>query len=207
MKAVSKEKDKKVHKPAAEGSEAMPTEPTEAGTPAEEKAPPAGPSTEEALAASQAEAAKNWDLYLRARADLENYRKRAQREKEDLARFANEKIIREILPVMDNLERALEHARQGKDNDEGLVQGVEMTLSQLRKVLEKFGATPFDSVGEPFDPARHEALGQVESSEHPPNTVVQELHKGYLLNDRLLRPALVMVAKASAAQESPPGDD
>jgi molecular chaperone GrpE len=175
-------------------------------TAAEEQSPPATPESvaaeqsaaAEALAASQAEVQKNWDLYLRARADLENYRKRAQREKEDLARFANENLLREILPVADNLERALEHARQGdSDSDsDGLLQGVAMTLGQLQRVIEKFGAIPVRSVGEPFDPARHEALGQVECAEHPPNTVVQELQRGYLLNDRLLRPAMVMVAKA-----------
>jgi molecular chaperone GrpE len=163
---------------------------TAEGVPAEQSA------AEEALAASQAEVQKNWDLYLRARADLENYRKRAQREKEDLSRFANENLLREILPVADNLERALEHARQGDSDSGSLLQGVEMTLGQLQRVIEKFGAIPVRSVGEPFDPARHEALGQVESAEHPPNTVVQELQRGYLLNDRLLRPAMVMVAKA-----------
>lgn len=165
--------------------------------PAEESA------AEEALAASQAEAQKNWDLYLRARADLDNYRKRTQREKEDLSRFANENLLREILPVADNLERALEHARQSEGGNGGLLQGVEMTLGQFQRVLEKFGVTPLRSVGEPFDPARHEALGQVESAEHPPNTVVQELQRGYLLNDRLLRPAMVMVAKAPPAAAEP----
>jgi len=166
----------------------------------EAEAEPAPPSPEEALAASQAEVQKNWDLYLRTRADLENYRKRAQREKEELSRFANENLLREILPVMDNLERALEHARQSEAGNGGLLQGVEMTLGQFQRVLEKFGVTPVSAVGEPFDPARHEALGQLESAEHPPNTVVQELQKGYLLNERLLRPAMVMVAKAPAAQ-------
>lgn len=168
-----------------------------------EKVPAQQPAAEEALAASQAEALKNWDLYLRARADLENYRKRAQREKEDLSRFANENLLREVLPVVDNLERALEHARQDDGGNGGLLQGVEMTLGQLQRVLDKFGVTPLRSVGEPFDPARHEALGQVESTEHPPNTVVQELQRGYLLNDRLLRPAMVMVAKAPPVAAEP----
>jgi molecular chaperone GrpE len=172
----------------------------EQGSPTSPESVPAEqPAAEEALAASQAEVQKNWDLYLRARADLENYRKRAQREKEDLSRFANENLLREILPVADNLERALKHARQGDSDSGSLLQGVEMTLGQLQRVIEKFGAIPVRSVGEPFDPARHEALGQVESAEHPPNTVVQELQRGYLLNDRLLRPAMVMVAKAPPA--------
>jgi molecular chaperone GrpE len=155
---------------------------------------------EEQLAASQAEAQKNWDLYLRERADLENFRRRAQREKEELSRFANENIIKEILPVVDNLERAVAHAQQKDGEGEGLLQGVEMTLSMFGKALDKFGVTPFDSVGEAFDPSRHEAMGQVESAEHAPNTVVHEMQKGYLLSNRLLRPALVMLAKSPAAE-------
>jgi molecular chaperone GrpE len=157
-----------------------------------------GLSLEEQLAARSEEAKKNWDLYLRERADLENFRKRAQRDKEDLARFANEKFLREILPVLDNLERAVGHARQNQGGGEGLLEGVEMTLNQLQRVLEKFGATPFESVGTAFDPSRHEAIGHVESAEHAPNMVAQELQKGYLLSDRLLRPAMVMVAKPAA---------
>jgi len=160
-----------------------------------EEAGQQGPSLEEQLTASREEAKKNWDLYLRERANLENFRKRAQRDKEDLARFANEKILREILPVLDNLERALEHARESEGDNGGLLEGVEMTLGQLHKVLEKSGVTPVAALGETFDPAYHEAMGQLESEEHPPNTVARELQKGYLLNERLLRPALVMIAK------------
>jgi molecular chaperone GrpE len=182
-----------------QGEESASEEPT-----AEEAA---GPSLEEELAASREEAKKNWDLYLRERADLENFRKRAQRDKEDLARFANEKFLREILPVLDNLERALDHARQDQGGGEGLLEGVEMTLNQFHRVLEKFGATPFESVGTAFDPSRHEAIGQLESTEHAPNMVAQELQKGYLLNERLLRPAMVMVAKAPPAPETAPSEE
>jgi molecular chaperone GrpE len=170
-------------------------------TPAEgakvEETPPV--VKDEELEAARGEASRNWDLYLRAQADLENYRRRSQREKEDLAKFANEAILREILPVMDNLERALQHAGSAQEAG-GLVQGVEMTMEQLRKVLEKFGVKAIDAVGEPFDPARHEAMGQVETEEYPPNTVTQVLQGGYLLNERLLRPSLVMIAKAPARE-------
>ncbi|MEZ4601169.1 MAG: nucleotide exchange factor GrpE [Syntrophotaleaceae bacterium] len=156
---------------------------------------------EEALTTARAESARNWDLYLRERAELENYRKRMQREKEDLARFANENLLREILPILDNLERAVSHSKESAENDAaGLLKGVEMTLDQFHKVLEKFGVVPVESVGKPFDPAWHEAMGQLESREHAPNTVVQQMQKGFTLNDRLLRPALVLVAKA------PPGE-
>ena len=150
----------------------------------------------EQLNAAQAEALENRDHYLRARADLDNFRKRAQREKEDLLKFSNETILRELLPVIDNLERALQHAVV--DGEKGLLQGVELTLGQFSKVLEKFNVKAIDAVGEPFDPACHEAMGQIESAEQPPNTVVQLLQKGYLLNDRLLRPAMVLIAKAPA---------
>lgn len=157
------------------------------------------PALAEELATARATAGKNWDLYLRSQAELDNFRKRAQRDREDLQRFANEAILREILPVLDNLERAVEHAT-GDPGGEGLLQGVQLTLSQLQKVLEKFGVAPIQSLGEPFDPARHEAIGQVESRQHPPNTVAQQLQKGYLLNDRLLRPAMVMIARAPAGE-------
>ena len=149
------------------------------------------------LAAAQAKAQENHDHYLRARADLDNFRKRAQREKEDLLKFSNETILRELLPVIDNLERALQHA--AIDSEKGLLQGVELTLGQFAKVLEKFNVVAIEATGEPFDPARHDAMGQIESAEQPPNTVVQLLQKGYLLNDRLLRPAMVLIAKAPAA--------
>ena len=151
----------------------------------------------EQLNAAQAEALANRDHYLRARADLDNFRKRAQREKEDLVKFSNETILRELLPVIDNLERALQHA--AVDGEKGLLQGVELTLGQFSKVLEKFNVVAIEPLGELFDSARHEAMGQIESAEQPPNTIVQLLQKGYLLNDRLLRPALVLIAKAPAA--------
>ena len=160
--------------------------------------PPAEPTLADQLTASRAEAQKNWDLYLRERADLENFRKRAQRDKEELGKFANEGILRELVPAVDSLERALEHARQDGAGGETLLKGVELTLAQFQKVLEKFGVVAIKSLGEPFDPSRHEAMGQLESADQPANTVVQEYQKGYLLNDRLLRPALVMVAKAPA---------
>jgi molecular chaperone GrpE len=160
---------------------------------------PAEPTPDETLANLRQEAEQNRDLYLRARADLENYRKRAQRDKEDLARFANENILREILPVLDNLERAVEHAGRDDNAQGGLFEGVRMTVDMFGRLIERFGVVPITTVGESFDPSRHEAVGQIESAEHAPNTVVQELQKGYLLNDRLLRPAMVMVAKTPSS--------
>ncbi|RLB62602.1 MAG: nucleotide exchange factor GrpE, partial [Deltaproteobacteria bacterium] len=126
--------------------------------------------------------------------------KRTQRDKEDLAKYANENILREILPVIDNLERAVEHAEQA-ESDEGLFEGVQMTLTQFGQLLGKFGVEPVEAIGQPFDPAYHQAMGQMESEEYPVNTVVQQMQKGYQLNKRLLRPAFVMLAKAPIVAE------
>jgi molecular chaperone GrpE len=142
------------------------------------------------------EAGKNWDLYLRERADLENARKRHQRDREEAIRFANDRLLREMIPVLDNLERAVGHAEQGDDDSQGLLEGVNMTINQFRKVLEDFGVKPINALGEDFDPNLHQAMGHVETTDQAPNTVTSEFQKGYLLNDRLLRPSLVMVARA-----------
>lgn len=192
---MTKKHKKDEHSEETNAAETPAVEPTGEAAPSEA---PAEPTLADQLAASRAEAQKNWDLYLRERADLENFRKRAQRDKEELGKFANEGILRELVPAVDNLERAIEHARQDGAGGETLLKGVELTLAQLQKALEKFGVVAIKSLGEPFDPSRHEAMGQVESADQPANTVVQEYQKGYLLNDRLLRPALVVVAKAPA---------
>ncbi len=154
----------------------------------------AAPAEADPLVKAQQEAEANHDLYLRARADLDNFRRRAQKDKEELSKFANENLLRELLPVIDNLSRAVEHA--GESDSQSLLEGVNMTLDQFGKVLEKFGVEPVEALGQPFDPDRHEAMGQLETDEQPPNTVVQEMQRGYMLNQRLLRPALVMIAKA-----------
>jgi molecular chaperone GrpE len=146
--------------------------------------------------AMRAEAGKNWDLYLRERADLENARKRNQRDKEDAIRFANDRLLKEMVPVLDNLERAIEHAGQEETDNRGLLEGVNMTIAQFRKALEDFGVKAINAIGTDFDPNLHQAMGQIESADQAPNTVVNEFQKGYLLHDRLLRPAMVMVAKA-----------
>ena len=146
------------------------------------------------------EAKEHHERYLRTLADMENLRKRTQREKEDLSKFANENILKEILPVIDNLERAVEHA-ENNESAEGLLEGVRMTLTQFSQVLERFGVEPVDAMGQMFDPALHQAMGQMESDQ-PVNTVVQQMQKGYQLNQRLLRPAFVMIAKPSAAKNA-----
>ena len=149
---------------------------------------------EEALAQKTAEASANWDKYLRERADLENYRKRVQREKEELLKYGNESLLLEILPAVDSLEMALSHATE--ESASAVIEGVNLTLTMLVSILKKFGATPIESKGKPFDPAFHQAMTQVECAEFAPNTIIDEFQKGYMLNDRLLRAALVSVATA-----------
>jgi molecular chaperone GrpE len=159
------------------------------------------------IAAAKAEASKNWDLYLRERADLENARKRHQRDREEAIRFANDRLLKEMVPVLDNLERAIEHAGQGLDDHQGLLEGVNLTVNQFRKALEDFGVKPIKAIGADFDPNLHQAMGHVESAEQAPNTVVTEFQKGYLLHDRLLRPSLVMVAKAPSVETLDPNTE
>ncbi len=150
------------------------------------------------------EAKANYDRYLRERADLENFKKRAAREREEVVRYATEPLVRSLLPVIDNLERAVEHAATG-GNGQPLIAGVNLVLKGLRDALEQYGVRAVTAVGERFDPAIHEAMEQVDSAEHEPNTVIREHQKGYVLHDRLLRPALVGVSRRPAAGDGPQG--
>ncbi len=150
------------------------------------------------LAAAREEARQHNDRWLRAVAELENFKKRMARERADAARFANEAFIRDLLPVVDNLERALEHSRDG-DNGKSIREGVELVLRGLQDALERHGVTRVAAAGTPFDPAHHEAVAHVETGELEPNRVLEEHQPGYLLNERLLRPALVSVSKAPSS--------
>lgn len=131
---------------------------------------------------------------LRLAADFENFRKRARREQDELRKFGVEGVAKAMLPVADNLERALKHTG-GKDDDP-FVQGVAMVAKQFADVLATFGVQGFDSMGEAFNPERHEAMGQVPSGDVEPGTIVEEMERGYFLHERLLRPAKVIVAAA-----------
>ena len=147
----------------------------------------------EALEAKTREADATHDRYVRTAAEFDNARKRAVREREELIRGANEGLIRELLPVLDNFERALQAAR-GDAGAAAVTAGVELIQRELLRVLEKFGVTAFTSVGMPFDPERHEAVARVPAAGRPEMTVVDETARGYLLNGRVLRPAMVTVA-------------
>jgi molecular chaperone GrpE len=146
------------------------------------------------LEEKEKEAKENYDRLLRTAADFENYKKRATKEKEEWTKFANEDLLKAILPFMDNLERAINHAQKVVDTGV-LIEGVRLTIQQLHQTLNKFGLSSFESVGKPFDPAMHEAMLVVETDKQEPNQVVEEFQRGYLLNDRLLRPATVSVSK------------
>jgi molecular chaperone GrpE len=146
------------------------------------------------LAKAREEARQNHERWLRERADLENLKRRAERERVETTRFANERLLRDLLPVVDNLERAVAHARGGGDGP-SLLDGVELVLKGLVDALERHGVTRVTTQGTRFDPAHHEAMAHVESAEHEPNAVVAEHQPGYRLHDRLLRPALVSIAR------------
>ena len=146
------------------------------------------------LEAKGKEAEENHERMLRVAADLDNYKKRAAREKEELIKYGNEDLIKAILPFIDNLEKAVGHS-ETTQGVQSLVEGVKLTIQQLLQALNKFGLSPVESLGKPFDPAFHEAMMVVQTDQHEPNQVVEEFRRGYLLNDRLIRPATVSVSK------------
>jgi molecular chaperone GrpE len=175
-----------VEQPAAEEPSKQASEPTS--------------TTEGAAGDFEAKYKETYDRLVRLTADFENFRKRTQKEKSDLVQHGNENLVREILPVIDNFERAIEHFNDSTDVG-SLRTGVELILTQLKSCLEKFGVTTQPSMGEPFDPLYHEAVGHVESTDHPPNSVMLEHQKAYFLNGRLIRPAMVTVARAPDEEE------
>ena len=191
------EKDTKESAQPAEGEEKLSTFEQEIK---DESSPSEIEKLRQDLAAKELEAKKNYDLYLRQVADLENFKKRGVREKEEAIRYGNEALVKDLLPILDNLERAVEHAEL-EGNGKPLLAGIELVLKGFLEVLEKHGVTQISAKGEPFNPQKHEAFAQVESTDHEPNTVVEELHKGYFMADRLLRPSLVSVAKLPETKE------
>ncbi len=149
---------------------------------------------EEELEAKKKDYDALYDNYLRALADFDNYRKRMSREKADIMSYGNEELVKELIPILDNLERALDHS-QGVDNTGSLIEGVELVYKQLLVSLEKFGVQVIDAEGEKFDPKYHEAVETIETDEVEPGVVLSQMLKGYTIKDRLLRPALVSVSK------------
>lgn len=145
------------------------------------------------LKEARAQAEELQQRLLRAQADFDNFRRRTMKEKEELAQYASSKLVTQLLPVLDNFERALAAAQTGSE-EQSFVKGVDMIFRQFMQVLEQEGVKAMNAVGEPFNPEFHQAIMQVESEEHEEGIVVEEVQKGYMLKDRVLRPAMVKVS-------------
>jgi Molecular chaperone GrpE (heat shock protein) len=146
------------------------------------------------LKEKEKEAQENYDRYLRLSAELENFKKRMEKEKGETYKFANENLLKDLLPVLDNLERALEHGRDS-ENPKALLEGVELTYKSFWAVLEKYGISRVEALGEAFDPQHHEAVMVQEDAQRPAGEVISQLQIGYRLHNRLVRPAMVVVSK------------
>ncbi len=181
--------------PSAEQPETASPHPKEGASPEPSPHNEEGAASNERLLAKTEEWQALNDKYLRLAADFENYKRRAQRDRGETVRFANETLLRDILPTLDNLERAIQSGRE-QGTIEGLIEGIDLTYKHCLDTLQKTGVTQFSGMGKVFDPARHQAVGQVESATVPENVVVDEHQKGYSLHDRILRPAMVTVARA-----------
>jgi molecular chaperone GrpE len=144
--------------------------------------------------AKEEEAKETYDRLLRVTAEFENYKKRSAREMEEFRKYANQSLLKEMLSVIDNLELAINSSSDGKKADKTLIEGLNLTLNEILRVFEKFNVTPIEAQGKTFDPAYHEAVMREETDDYPENTVISEFQKGYLIHDRLLRPAMVVVA-------------
>lgn len=155
----------------------------------------------EALAAKTEECKGLNDRYVRLAAEFENYKRLSQRDQRDQIRYGNEQLIKELLPVVDNLERAIKASKDGGSGD-ALIQGVDLTLKQLIGTLGKFGVQPVESVGQPFDPTVHQAVSQIPSEAVPPQHVAEEYQKGYRLHDRVLRAAMVGVSSGGPSSDT-----
>jgi len=148
------------------------------------------------LEQARSKAEENWDLLVRTKAEMENLRRRAERDVENAHKYALERFITELLPVKDSLELGVQAAQQENASVDKLQEGTELTLNMLNQAFDKFSINEVHPEGEPFNPDHHQAMAMLEHEEAAPNTVLQVMQKGYLLNDRLIRPAMVTVSKA-----------
>jgi len=146
------------------------------------------------LEAMEKEANETYDRLLRVSAEFENYKKRASREMEEFRKYANQALLKEMLSVVDNLELAINSSNNREKADQSLIEGLNLTLNEILKVFEKFNVKPVEARGKAFDPTFHEAVMREETDDYAENTVISEFQKGYLIHDRLLRPAMVVVA-------------
>ena len=181
--------------PDASAKAAVAAEPLASVAPA-----PVTPEQLEELQARAAKADETWERLVQTTADFDNFKKRAARERQDAARFANESLIQKLIPVLDNFEMALGAAQANAGSSlESLQAGIAMIQQQFKSALAEAGVVEVDATGQPFDPHQHEAVSQQDSAEVPEGQVLQQLRKGYKLRERLLRPATVIVARKPAA--------
>ncbi len=162
---------------------------------------PAEVETPDPLAEALRESEEHRDRWLRLAAEFDNYKKRRSREFDALVQSASENLIRELLPVLDSVARALDHRADGEDDSEGYKQGVAMIMEQFPKVLERRGLSEIEAAGRPFDPNFHEALMQMSSDQHAEGLVMAVVERGYRMGDRVIRPAKVVVSGGSAEEE------
>lgn len=155
----------------------------------------------EKLAQAESKAAENWDMLVRTKAEMENLRRRHERDLENAHKYAFEKFATELLPIIDSLEMGATAATTEGATLEQVKEGTELTLKMLLSTIEKFGIKTVHPEGEPFNPDYHQAMSLLESHEHDPNTVMTVMQKGYTLNDRLIRPAMVVVSKAASDKQ------
>lgn len=193
-----KKKLKSDAKPSAEEhEEKIADEDSEVKEPVEEK--DQADDLEARLETAQKKANKNYDSFLRVSAEFENYKKRSTREMNDFRKFANESLVKDLLPVVDNLERALDSSGSNEKTD-SITEGIELTLKEILNMLDRFGVKPIEALGKNFDPCFHQAVLQEEAGDQTENTVLKEFQKGYMLHDRLIRPSMVVVSKAQAPE-------
>jgi molecular chaperone GrpE len=174
----------------------------------DKKIPAADPmkELEEKFRKSEEEAKQSYDRYLRVSADFENYKKRTAREMDDFRKFANQSLVKELLPIVDNLELAIKSANENKNVDNRLLDGVDLTLKEILKIFEKYNVKSIEALGKTFDPRYHEAVMREETDKHPENSITNELQKGYLIHDRLIRPSMVVVAAPKKSDDDKEND-
>lgn len=208
---TEKDKIRKYEKAAEAAAENPPSEtPASSQEQEEETANEGGPAAESdvvteleaKIETAQQEAKESYDRLLRVSAEFDNYKKRSAREMQEFRKYANESLLKDLLPVLDNLELAIKAARDETNEQASLVDGVDLTLKEILRVLDKHGVQPVEALHKPFDPVFHQAVVGEESDTHPENTIIQELQKGYTLHDRLLRPSMVVVAKPKSGGDA-----
>ncbi len=189
--AEEKAKNENAQKPAADEDRTLKSKTAEANSADAENSLK---EMEAKFEAKEEEAKETYDRLLRVSADFENYKKRSSREMEEFRKYANQSLLKEMLSVVDNLELAISSSKEDKNADKNLIDGLNLTLNEILRVFEKFNVKPIEAQGKAFDPAYHEAVMREETDDYPENTVISEFQKGYLIHDRLLRPAMVVVA-------------